>query len=754
MTAPPSRAGACPHCATPTDDGDFCCLGCRAAATLLAEAGLDARYYAQRARPAPRPGGSAVPELAPRPLPGGECELRFGVDGLSCASCTWVAETLLARGDGVASAFVSYGTGQARVVYDPRRTSPAALLAPVLAVGWTVRPEGKAPAADTTLLPRLGVAAFGAMNVMLVSAGVYAGWLDGMSPTWQRLFAWWSLAIATPVATWCAWPFYRAALAAVRARRPHVDIPVSLGVVVMYAHGLWTVRAGGDAYLDSLTMLVALLLAARVVESRGRRAAAEAARSLGAMVPTRAQRLSATGVAEVPTADLRPGDQVVVAQGDEVPADGVVVSGTASAQLALLTGESAPRRVEPGSEVVAGALLVDGNLVVRVEAAGHETLLGRMAARLAEALDRPAPATLADRVAPWFTLGTLAVAGLTALGWGLARGPGEAVAATVSVLVVACPCALALASPLAHAAAIGGLARRGLLVRGPAALVALAEANTVVFDKTGTLTEGQPAVESADDDVLRVAAGLERQSRHPIARAIVAEAARRGIPLPSPARVVEVPGVGIHGEVDGRAYALGQCPDGVELRSDRGVVGQLRLADRPRPGAGAAVAALRALGLEVELLSGDDEAVARQVGHALDIVVSRGRADPEAKAGRVAELVAAGRRVVFVGDGINDGPALAAASVGVAMGSGAAASVQVADAVLVSGGLEGLVAGVRVARRARAVVATSSRRAIAYNVVAVTLAAAGLVNPLLAALSMPLSSLLVVWTARRAGESA
>ncbi|MBM4365023.1 MAG: heavy metal translocating P-type ATPase metal-binding domain-containing protein, partial [Deltaproteobacteria bacterium] len=436
MRPTPSASQACPHCGTATEDGDFCCVGCEAAAALLSEAGLD-RYYAERTSFAPRPGDRSLVDLPVLPLPDGTCELRFAIDGLTCASCTWVAETLIARVPGVDSAHVSYGSGTAKVRFDPAQVSPAALVSPIRAVGWTVRALAAPRADDRTMLLRLGVAAFAAMNVMMISAGVYAGWLSGMDPHWQKLFAWSSVLIATPVATWSALPFYRAAIAAIRVRRAHVDIPVSLGVLVMYAHGLWAAIAGREGYLDSLGMLVTLLLAARVAEQRGRRSASEAARAIGALAPARARRIGEGKVEELPASALRAGDRVTVAHGEEIAADGVVEEGDARVQMSLLTGESTPREVRPGDEVVAGALVVDGNLVVRVRAVGAESLVGRMAQRLSEALDRPVPPTLADQIAPAFTAGTLLVATVSFAGWTLARGVDEGVAVAVAVLVVA-----------------------------------------------------------------------------------------------------------------------------------------------------------------------------------------------------------------------------------------------------------------------------------------------------------------------------
>ncbi len=749
MSASPLPA-PCPHCGTPTESGGFCCTGCEVASALLKDAGLE-RYYAERQRPAPRPG-----DIGPINLEvienAGLSEVRFHVDGLTCASCVWVAERLLSQAPGVESAFVSYGSGNATVKFRGNAADVARVVEPLQTVGWKVRAVGAPPATDRSWLYRVGFSAFAASNIMLISASLYAGWWGGMAAEWVSFFSWWSLILATPVATWAALPFYRTAWAGLRTGRLHVDVPVSLGVLIMYAHGLWAALVHREGYLDSMAMLVALLLGARALEQSGRRRAAEAARTLGALAPQSARRLRGAAVEEVAASALRLGDEVIVAHGQEVPADGVVIDGHADVQMALLTGESVPRPCAVGDEVVAGAVVGEGNLVVRVTRVGEDTLLGRMARRLAEALDRPIAPTLADRVAPTFTALTLVAAGGAALGWGLYSGADAALEATIAVLVVACPCALALASPLSSSAALGAAARGGLLIRSGDVLRTLADVDPVVFDKTGTLTEGVPAVVEADDAVLRIAAGMERQSRHPIARAILDEAARRGIPLPSPRAVVERPGVGLVGEVDGIRYTLGRgAPGCVDLRAGDVLVGTIRLADRVRADAHATVRALQAAGLRVALLSGDDPVVVAKIAAEVGIAEANGGLTPEAKAEALSALRSAGRRVLFVGDGVNDGPAIAAADVGVAMGAGAAATVQVADAVQVGDGLAPLVHGLDLARATQATIRAASIRSIVYNASAVSVAAAGLMNPLIAALLMPVSSSLVVGAALRLG---
>jgi cation transport ATPase len=409
----------------------------------------------------------------------------------------------------------------------------------------------------------MGLAIFLAMNVMLIAAGVYAGWLDGMDERDAALFRWLSLALATPSALWCAGPLYRRALVGLRHGVLHVDLPVSIGVLAMYVHALWATVTGREAYLDSLTMLVALLLAGRVVEEGGRRRSVEAAQALAGSAPQRARRLvdGDARIEEVAVESLRVGDRLELGAGETVGADAVVRSGEGLVRMALLTGESEPVRVGAGDRVYAGALLERGALTMEVVASGENTLLAGAVRELAQAADRPFASSLPDRVAPWFTGATLGVAALAFTGWTAGAGLETGGKVAMSILVVACPCALALAAPLASAAGLGAAARRGLLVRSGDVLVRLAEVDLVALDKTGTLTDGSPAVVAADPAVLRIAAGLERNSVHPIARAIVAAASEQGIALPAVSGVVEEAGAGITGIVDGRRWRLGGACD-------------------------------------------------------------------------------------------------------------------------------------------------------------------------------------------------
>ena len=759
---PGARAASCPHCGTAVEGTNdaFCCTGCEHAWEIIHGAGLQ-DYYRRRDALPPRPSGDATgwSSVPVETDPDGICHLALQVDGLRCAACVWVTERVLGSMDGVSEAHVSYATGRTRLSWDPDAVGLEDLAATIAALGYRPRVVGEGERWDRGLLLRLGFAAFAAMNIMLLSASIYAGWASSMDARYVALFTWTSLVLATPLTFWAAAPFFEGAVRGLRSGVLHMDLPIALAVAVLYGHGfVVTVTASGDAYFDSLGMLVTLLLAGRVLESHGRRRTAEAALSLAAVAPADARRLRADGSVEtVPSADLVAGDRITVGPGQEFPADGVVLDGHGRVASALLTGESRATPVGRGGEVYAGTLLQDGALTVEVRAAGADTVLHGMAARLRDAVDKPPTEILADRLAPAFTAVTLLVAAATAVGWWLSAGVEPALRATIAVLVVACPCALALARPLVASAGLGALARRGLLVRGPDVLDRLGEVDRLAFDKTGTVTLGVPTVLDPDPALLRIAAGLERWSSHPIARAILDAAVARGIPLPNAEEVVEVPGRGVEGTLDGVRYRLRSGGDG-RVRVERAgagpgpepawdTVGALRLEDRARDDSGDVVRALEAEGLTVTLLTGDDPATARRVADQVAVREVEARMSPEEKTRWIEDETGAGRRVLFAGDGLNDGPALAAAHVGIAMGTGATSSVIAADGVVATESIRPVLLGLRIARHSAVAVRRAQLRSIVYNVVAVSAAAAGWVNPLVAAVLMPLSSSLVLHSA-------
>lgn len=743
----------CPHCGTPVEGPEdaFCCAGCEMADAIIRGAGLE-RYYVEREAFAPRPeplagGWDALPVEEGAD---GLCEIRLAIDGLRCASCVWVAENVLQRTTGVADATVSYATGRATLRWDPSKVRLGELVGRIAGLGYRPRLLGEEARPDRDLLLRLGVAAFAAANVMMYAAALYAGWFGGMEARFIALFQWMSLILATPVAFWSATPFYVGAWSGLKNGVLHMDVPIAIAVVVLYVQGVAGTFMAVDTYLDSMTMLVALLLAGRLLESRGRRRAAEAAVTLAATMPATARRVLPDTVETVPSTSLSPGDRVVAGAGEELPADGVVAHGEGSLRVALLTGEAAPVQVGPGDRVWAGTVVVDGALVVEVTEAAESTVIHRMAEELRAAADRGARPSSTDRIAPWFTGATLLVAGGTFVVWWLAAGVGAALMTSVAVLVVACPCALALSRPLAAAAGLGAAARRGLLFRSADALLELADVDAVGLDKTGTVTAGAMDVVSAGDEDLRVAAGLERYSVHPVALAVVREAAERGIPLPAATAVREEAGVGMEGVVDGRRWRIRSGGAGVVvLEGDDGHRGLIRLGDSVRPDSARAVERLQDLGVEVTLLTGDHPETARRIAAGAGIHDVQARVTPEDKAAWVRARRDAGHTVLFAGDGLNDGPALAAADVGVAMGTGAASSILTADGVLAAGSILPLVTGIQASRACRTAIRWNQVRSIVYNVSAVAAAALGWVNPLVAAVLMPFSSALVVWGASR-----
>lgn len=742
MASAQPSAARCPHCgaAVSGDTDRFCCHGCETAWAILHEAGLGAWYERREADGSrPEPTDGAWEALQPAPIDG-VCEITLAVDGLRCASCTWVVEHLLQRTDGVRTARVSYATGRTRVTFDPARTSLRAVADRIASVGYRPRPVDAPPAQDD-LLVRLGVASFCAANGMLLAAALYVGWFDGMEARYQALFRWVSLALATPVALWAAAPFHRGAWQGLRTGAIGMDVPISLAVSVLWAHGVGATLTGRDGYLDSLGMLVALLLAGRMLESRGRRAAVEAAAAIAAALPIVARRRTASGVEEVAVDALRVGDVVEVGAGQEIPADGSVIDGSADVQMALLTGEADPVPLRAGGEVVAGARILDGALGIRVARIGADTLALRMAEAVRASADRPVAADPLAGVAPWFTAAAVLASGLAGLAHGWLSGPDRAVEVAVAVLVVACPCALGLSVPLATAAGLGAVARRGVLLRDGASLLALADVETVALDKTGTVTGGRPVVLGCADDALAVAAGLDRASGHPIARALREEAARRGVPLALASDVREVPGVGVQGTVDGVPWTLASGgPGALRLESADGDVALIRLGDRPREDARDAIALLDRAGVRVVLLSGDHPEVTAGIAGAVGVREAHGGLTPSDKAAWIRRHP----HVLFVGDGLNDGEALAAADVGLAMSTGVSSTLLAADGVVTRDALRPVVAALAGARAAKRAVRANVRRSVAYNVLAVGAAALGLVDPLVAAVLMPLSSGLVV----------
>jgi Cu2+-exporting ATPase len=788
--------GSCFHCGLPIAPGAlrtgavdgvvraFCCPGCEAVARAIVGQGLGDYYRFRESMPErPVAGDEAEFLVYDEPAaqagfvtagPGDEREAALLLEGIRCAACIWLSEQTLERLPGVVSAQVNYATRRARVRWRAGEIPLSRILAAIAAIGYRAFPfePGRADAMhrreQRAAFWRLFVAGFGMMQVMMYAVPVYLAEAGTMTEDVEQLMRWASLVLTLPVVLYASAPFFQGARRDLRAGRLGMDVPVALGVAVAFAASVWATVAGtGEVYYDSVTMFVFLLLGGRYLELRARQRAGAALDHLMRLAPEVCNRVvdrDALTAERVTVATLVAGDRVLVKPGETVPADGVIEAGNGALNESLLTGESLPVRRRPGDDVVGGAINVGDPLVVRVTRVGGDTVLAGIV-RLVEraTLEKQRIVELADRYAHWFVLAVLAIAAVAAAGWA-AFEPGRALWIAVSVLVVTCPCALSLATPVALTAATGELARRGFVVTRGHAIETLARATDFVFDKTGTLTEGQLQVrdlelcgELDEDECLAIAAALERGSEHPVARAILARAGASVRPL-AVAGVSATPGAGIEALVQGLRYRIGTpafC--GVEesgsgdvvLVGSREVLAKFTLQDRVRDDAAALIASLTAAGRHVHLLSGDAPGVVDAVADALGMERRRARAAPEAKQAYLRELQRQGRVVAMVGDGINDAPVLAQADVSVAMASGAHLAQARADAVLVSNRLSDLADAVLLSRKAIRIVRQNLLWATLYNAVAIPAAVAGLITPWIAGIGMSGSSLAVVLNALR-----
>ena len=781
---------------------EMCCAGCQAVAQSIEAAGLT-DYY--RHRSAPAAGPDAVPrELAEQlalydepdvqsrivrqPAEGAAgTEVTLLLEGMRCGACVWLIERTLAAQPGVLAASVNFATERAVLRWDPATTRLSTLLADVAAVGYRALPydarrrEAQLASTSRSLFRRLFVAGLGMMQVMMYAFPVYTAQAGDIEWQYEHLMRWASLLLTTPVVFYSAQPFFAGAWRDLKARSLGMDVPVALGIGAAFAASLWaTLVQRGDVYFDSVTMFVFLLLAARHLEWMARRRASRAVDSLAAALPERVERLTDASQATaqsflqastetIPSTRLVAGDLIRVGDGLRFPVDVSLLAGDTAVDQSLLTGESAPVPRGPGDEVPGGAINSGNTVLARVlrgSADSTVSTLERLIERAAQ--DKPAVAQLADRVASWFVLGLLLFAAVVLAAWWWID-PSRALPIAIAVLVVSCPCALSLATPAALAAASGALTRHGVLVANGRALENLAVCTDVVFDKTGTLTRGRPEVAQIEvfrghtaAQVLGAAAALEAGSAHPLAGAL-RQAARAHPPL-SARQVHATAGRGIQGWIGDDELRLGSsdwcsewvaCPrpehgdSEIWLVDRSGPRARLRLADALREDSAETVRAIRALGLRTHLLTGDHQGPAARVADALGIESVCASATPAGKLAYVRELQAQGRRVLMVGDGVNDAPVLAAADASVAVGEATALARTAADSVLLSSELHRVVDLVSMARRTRLVIAQNLAWSTAYNFVAIPAAALGYVPPWLAAIGMSTSSLLVVGNALR-----
>ncbi|MBX9928632.1 MAG: cadmium-translocating P-type ATPase [Gemmatimonadaceae bacterium] len=795
----PSAADACAHCTLPVPAGErrpdataqFCCHGCRTAWELLHAHGLDQYYrFAETRDRAVTPSGKQFEEFdheAFRALyvtAAGTAErVELYLEGVHCSSCVWLVERVPLLLDGVIRAELDVRRARATVEWDPRTVTLSAIARQLDALGYTPHPfrgvatETLRRREDRAMLTRIGIAGALAANIMLLALATYSGWFSGMEVEYERYFRVISLALTTPALFGPGWLFYRGALASVRLRRLHMDLPIAIALSAGFVRGAINTWTGtGPIYFDAVGTLVFLLLGGRFLQNRGQRAAADAAELLGSLSPNAARIVEGERERELPVEALLPGMVLAVRAGETFAADGVVADGHSSIDASLLTGESRPVSVRVDDSVFAGTVNLAAPLRVRVSHAGETTRIAALLRRMEESARRRAPIVqLADSIAGWFVAVVLVVA-VGAYWYGLQVAPAHALDNAIALLVVTCPCALGLATPLAITMSIGRAARRGILIKGGDAIEALRKPGLILLDKTGTVTAGETALErwEGDERVKALVMALERGSSHPIARAF--QAAWPVVVAHEATDVTHVLGGGVRGRVDGHDVVVG-APAFVRasLRNalavepqidptmtpvwvavDGTLAGWAGFGDPVRPEARGAIASLRRAGWRIALLSGDHPSVVGAVAAELGIAPTDavGGASPEEKLRRVEAARREGT-VVMVGDGVNDAAAIAAATVGVGVHGGAEASMQAADVYLSRPGLEPLVELIDGSRRTMLVIRNNIIFAIAYNLLGAGLAIAGVLDPLIAAVLMPTSSLSVVlasWRGRTFAE--
>jgi Cu2+-exporting ATPase len=813
----------CFHCGLAVDESaretatiagrerEFCCTGCKSVCEAIFAAGLEGFYKrtpeGEIFGPPPEPPKDlAVFDLDAvqeefTDTAGETREINLLVEGIHCAACVWLIEKGLCAMPGVEEARVNLTGRRLRVRWDNGRLQLSRILRRLADLGYAAAPfdpesaEGAIGRENRAMLYRMAWAGFAMMNLMWISIALYAGADRG---EFRGLFQWLGFLIATPTLLYSGAPFFRGALSGLRSGHLSMDLPIAIGVTTTYVYSLYVtlgISRIGDVYWDTVVNFLFVILVGRYLEAISRRKAVASTQRLLDLQPKVATRLDGeVGETEsvVPVRALKLGERVLVRPGERIPVDGEVISGGSGVDESMLTGESRPVAKTLGDQVVAGTINGAGVLTVRVGALLRETALGRIIRLVEDAQASKAPIQrLADRIVPWFVAATLGLATLTFLIW-MRVDVEVAVMAATAVLIITCPCAFGMATPMAVAVATGLAASRGILVKNGAVLERLSSIDHFVFDKTGTLTLGRPTVtglasapggwrrlDGPDDltpeerDVLGVLQALERLSEHPIAAAILDLCERAGIGrIAAPVDAVEVaPGLGIKGHVEGVEILAGSrewlirngvqpWPDGEEqsagpsglvhcARAGQEVL-RLGVADPLRPDAARVIGRMRERGIRVTLLTGDRhetaEAIAAQLGGGIEVIAE---VMPEDKDRVIAELQCDGHRVAMVGDGVNDAPALVRADVGIAMGSGTDVSIASADIVLMSSELGRVEEAARLSRRTLRTIRQNIGISVVYNLIMVPLAMAAVITPLIAAISMPLSSLAVIGNSAR-----
>lgn len=774
-----SSTTPCLHCGEPVTSNTaaerFCGTGCRAAYDMIKGMGLES-YYRHRLldpnQPAPKPENPDGPvshfdfESYTQSDENGISTLHLMVEGLQCAACVWLIETVLRKQPGVTYARLNMTTRRLVLKWNREQTDATVLIQAVSHLGYRLAPydpkliSAASSEHEKKLLRALVVAGFATGNVMLFSVSVWAGQGADMAPLTRDMMHWLSALIALPAIAYAARPFFTSALSALKARRTNMDVPISLAIILTSTMSLVeTIRMGEHVYFDSAITLVFFLLIGRYLDSRARARARATGENLMGLRARAVTIIRDDGTREiVPPEKLKPAMHILVAAGERIAADALVVSGESDIDTQFISGESLPERAVPGTKVFAGTLNLSAPLNVQVTATGEDTLLGEIVRLMETAEDaRARYVALAERIARFYSPVVHILAAGAFLGWWImgAMAWQDAMMVAIAVLIITCPCALGLAVPIVQVIAGGQFLAHGMLMKSGTALERLASADVCVFDKTGTLTQGQPQWVNRGDlseDDIRLAGSLAAVSKHPLSRALVQEI-KDVIPADG---VQEIPGSGLKLMTADGAVRLGrrawctvaEAPetDQAELWLSQPHKPPVRFAfsDLIRSDAAEIVAALKHRGLDVMLLSGDRTRAVEAAARAAGIEDWHANLKPADKVAVLQDLADQGHRVMMIGDGLNDAPALAAAHVSISPSSAADVSQTVADVIFQGKKLAPVIKALNLAKRAERLIKQNFALSFAYNALTIPLALAGLVTPLIAAIAMSTSSIVVI----------
>ncbi|MBU2709818.1 heavy metal translocating P-type ATPase [Zooshikella sp. WH53] len=783
----------------------MCCPGCQFVAEAIEGEGL-AHYYQYRTEQALKLGQDKAPttdytvydrkalqtQLVSQQL-NGQCHVSLSIEGITCAACIWLLEKHLNQLKGVEQASVNLTTHRAYIQYLPEHVKLSEIMQHIAYIGYLPHPfsmdkqQQLAQQEYRKSIRRLAVAGIGTMQVMMYAIALYAGALQGMEDSYRDFIRWVSFLLATPVVFYAAQPFFKAAWRDVKARHLSMDFPVATAIGAAYTASTWAMLTGsGEVYFDSVCMFTFFLLISRFLEMRARHHTTQQGSGLLKLLPDKATRIDDNSQEQAIAAiEVEMGYTLRIKPGEPVPADGVIIQGQTTCNEAMLTGEYLPVTKQVSDTVLAGTINVEHAIDIQVTATGQTTRLAHIVSLLEQAQqEKPFIAQLADRVASYFVTAVILIAAVVYSYWSQ-HNPADAFWITLAVLVVTCPCALSLATPTALTAAMGRLYQQGLLITGNHVLESLTHINHIIFDKTGTLTEGKLTLEQviptnstlSPETMLDLIAALEAHSEHPIAKTF----AERATPLRAKS-VTNHPGYGIEGSISShpassndsnpeirkaQRYRVGKSvficswlniplldppePVGQWLlfASEQEVLGWIKLADTLRQDSAHTIHDLQQQNMQLSLLSGDQPNVVKRVAETLSISSWQANMTPEDKLAQLQTLQQQGKNVLMVGDGINDVPILAAANVSVSLGCGSDLAKNTADIVLLNNQLNSLLTVFDIAKQTRNTIRTNLVWALSYNLVALPLAACGIIQPWMAAIGMASSSLLVVANALR-----